>query len=474
MKGFSSPKAAQIPALVVLGFFLILSVFGVTTSSMGIGLLTEDTGPDGGVVVGQPRGIRSDEYIRLTPWRVGTLTGSAEDFKTPLTHDPFYALVATPNDGIAEYVVYLDAAAVDYLGPILPDPFLFSLYWWLPTMIAVVALPRWLQMLGVRPKVSWLAALLVALSPAVAWWSMWSLRPLAWALVASLLLVHAVDRACARDRLGVWPIVMAAVSGIFLARTALAYFPWALPVGAAVLLPTVPFLLARERLRRRMLLLGIAAGVGLAAVALVFLENWDAFVALANTVYPGDRRVTGAAVNPGIVFGAQHLGVLRDDPAIVGTNQSELATAYTILILPTAVLLAAISRKAWSYKHTQATAGALIAILAVSFLWISVNIPQSIGAAIPGMNRVDPVRLAQIIGIPVVLLFSLRWTGSLDSRIHGCLIRRDSRGEHPDVCGLRLVRGTTEIRLHTRPATAIDRVRFPRSQRSCWYRHRLA
>lgn len=359
------------------------------------------------MLLGTPRAIRSDEYMRSTPWRLGTLRRSAEDYRSPLTLDPFYAIAAAPNDGIVEYIVFLDAAAVEFLGPILPDTLVFSLYWWLPTIIVLLAMPLWLQRLGVRRGISWLSAALVVFSPAVAWWSLWSLNSLAWILIAGLLLMWAIDRACSQQSVGLWPILAAATSGIFLARTAFSYFPWAFPLAVAILIPTLSFAIVRDQLRRRILLVGIAAGVGLLVVGLVVMENWDSFEALANTVYPGSRLASGSALNPGFVFGAQHLGVLRQNPTTTSLNQSELSTAYTIMIVPTLVLLVALPRDAWRHMRTQMTAGSLIAVLALFSIWIMTDVPDFIGEAIPFMNRIPPTRLAQIIGMPVIILFAI-------------------------------------------------------------------
>jgi hypothetical protein len=340
-----------------------------------------------------------------------------------LTLSPFYSVTATPDSGIAEYIVYLDAAAVQWLGPVLPDTFVFSLYWWLPTILVLLALPVWLQKLGVNRAVSWLSTVLIVLSPAVEWWSLWPLNSLAWSLVASLLLMWAIDRASSEQSVGLWPILAAAASGVFLARTALAYFPWAFPIAAAILIPTLAFSLTRESLQRRFVVIGVAVGVCLAVVGLVVIENWDSFEALANTVYPGSRRTTGSAVDLGIVFGAQHLGVLRADTVVATLNESEISTAYAILIAPTVVLLIALPGNAWRYMRTRLIVGSLITVVAVFFVWIMVDVPTGIGESIPLMNRIDPPRLAQIIGIPITILFAValdryeRFPGSRIPRI---------------------------------------------------------
>ena len=400
-------KGNLAPALVVIGLFLLLAAFGVTNSSIGVWAPTTQPGIEDGVVLGTPRAIRSDEFQRTTPWRLGTLRRPAEEYRSPLTLNSFYSVSATPHNGIAEYVVFIDAAAVEWLGPILPDAFVFSLSWWLPTIIVLLSLPVWLQNLGVNRAISWLSTTLIVLSPAVGWWSLWPLNSLAWILAASLLLMWAISRACAERSVGLQSILAAVASGIFLARTALAYFPWAVPITAAILIPSLAYSITRDQLWRRVAVGGIAIGVGLLAVGSIVIANWESFQSFANTVYPGFRRSTGSALNPGLVFGAQHLGVLRQNPLIATANQSELATAYTILIVPTLVLLAGLPRTAWQHMRTFGTAGSLTAILAMFFIWIMIDVPTTLGESVPFMNRIPPDRLAQVIGIPVVILFAI-------------------------------------------------------------------
>jgi hypothetical protein len=390
----------------IVAFFIAISLLGVTNSSIGVEALSSGPSTTDGVVLGAPRTIRSDEWLRSSPWRAGTTIRSSEHFRTPLAEDPSLA-TATPNDGLAEYIVFLDATAVGLLRPVLPDTMLFALYWWLPLIIVLLAMPKWLQILGVRSEVSWLATILVVLSPSVAWWSIWPMHPLAWSLLASLMLMRAVDLVRRRHLFDLRTLLLAIVSGLLLARTAFSYFPWAFPIGVAVLAPTLAFLVRRDRIGARMLVIGAAVGVGILAMGAVVLENWAAASALAGTVYPGARVGTGSALNPGIVFGAQHLGLLKDNPPIATLNQSEISTAYSILIVPSVILLVALPGRAWKYARTWATAGALVAVLLVFLTWISTDVPNTIGHHLPGLNRVPPMRLSQIVGIPVVFVFAL-------------------------------------------------------------------
>ena len=397
-------RPVLLPVSFILIGYLVMAGLGITASS--VGMFVAEEGADRGIIAGEPRPIRSDEWLRSTPWRVGTIDASIDEFMSPLTLEPFYA-GAAPNNGVAEYMVFFDASALQSLGPHLPDTFLFSLYWWLPSVVVVIAMPQWLHRIGVRRRVAWAATGLVVLSPAVAWWSAWPLDPLAWTLAASLLLLKASDMVTSRGRVTWLPLAMTLLSAVFLARTAFTYFPWALPVTLAVLLPTTVVILDGRATRHKIILLGVSAAAGCMLLGFVLAENYESFTALANTIYPGSRITTGRSLSPGFVFGAQFLGVLRDDPVLTGTNQSEISTGFTILLVPILVLVAALPRAAWAFERTIWVSLPLGALIAIALIWVLIDVPTTVGEAIPLLNRIPPERMAQILGIPVAILFAI-------------------------------------------------------------------
>jgi len=330
----------------------------------------------------------------------------ADTFATPLAEDPSLA-TATPTHGIAEYILFVDAAALQVLGPLLPDANLFALYWWLPVVVAALALPAWLTELGMRRDISIGVTMLILLSPSVAWWSMWPLQPLAWSALAGFLLIKATNRS-ANGSSKLLAFIGALAAGALIARTAVgSYLPWAVPLAAAILIPTIALITSRQSMRSFSPILGVAAAAAVTLMLMVLIENRGAIEAMLSTGYPGSRVFTGAIGSLGELFGAQHLGVLRFNPAITGGNQSELSSAYGILLVPAVFLLLAISTAAWRFRQTWATVGSLSAVLVVLLAWIATDIPPEIGESIPLLNRIAPSRLLQIIGLPITLLFGL-------------------------------------------------------------------
>ena len=81
--------------------------------------------------------------------------------------------------------------------------------------------------------------------------------------------------------------------------------PWSVTIGVPLVLATGVFLVREQELRRPALLaIGAGALVSLVVLGGTFWENAAALTAELNTVYPGLRRTTGAALAPYQLFGA--------------------------------------------------------------------------------------------------------------------------------------------------------------------------
>lgn len=384
--------------------YVVLVAAGVTTSSLGIAILSDDASTGAhGLLLGGPDPIRSDEFLRTTPWRIGIATSGEDDFVTPLSN-PDPAIVTTGLGGVATTVVFPEARVLAVVGAALPEQ-AFAAVWWLPVLLVLLLLPRWFRQLGARPAVGLPATLLVVLAPVSIWWSWSVLGVLCWALLAAVLATSAVRRERAgRARLVTVLLVVAA--GVSLTRLGLSYLPWAVPLGAGVLLPTAAHLASRAGRRRRALLLsGGAVLTAALALAAYLFEHRASLRVLAGTTYPGSRRFTGEVRDLSQLFGAPHLWVLQQNPPLPATtNQSEIASGYLVLALAAVVMVPAVRWRAAGVLRVPAlAAGATLCLLAS---WGAIAWPAA-GARLPVINLVSPVRLVQVLGIVGTLVFAL-------------------------------------------------------------------
>ena len=382
--------------------YAVLSIAGVTTSSLGVQYLSEAQGHNApGVLVGTPRTIRIDEWNRGTPWLLGLMSRGNDGFASPLAF-PDVALVAPTARDVPSALLHWEAVAAR-AAAVLPDSIVFAAIWWFPVAIVAVLLPLWLVRLGARPGIAVAATSLVVLAPANHWWSFGPLGVLAPPLLGAVLALAALDRWRARGAGGV-VVGALAVAALCVAKAGLGYAPWTIPLTPAVFVPTLAAALASGGRRLALVCLGCVFAAGVAVAALIVVQSGAADV-IAGTVYPGSRRSLGEFVGLGLLFGAPHTWILQLGTTIAsGTNESELTSAYLVLAVPSLVLAFAVR---WRALPVRAPAIAASAVLLGSLAWVVVDWPASIGLRLTPLTLVPPDRMAQVVGLVATIVFAL-------------------------------------------------------------------
>lgn len=396
--------AIVLPVLI----YLALSIAGVTTSSIGVSSLREDPSRPSGVQLGEPQEIRSDEYATESPIWLGEIARGGQDAVTPLSvsNDLFAQL----PDGPISTVVFFDGSLLA-LGGAVPDEMLFAAKWWLPSLLLFIGLPLWFRAVAGGMRWGYVASVLIALAPASTWWSARPVNTLGFVAAGCLLAIVGARQLDRRSRRGVLLGVLAMLgAGILLARTPTYYQPLAIVIGVPVVLATAAFLLARPvPWGRRLVGLAAITVSGLVWTSLLFLESMEAVEAGLATVYPGDRQSSGDALPVGNVFGATNLAWLRDTGTALPpiTNQSEIASSFTVLLVVLGVLFAA---RPWRGDRTLSwVVGVMTALACFWVTWATVSW-GSIGAAIPLVNRVPSTRAAESVGFVATIAFCLFMT----------------------------------------------------------------
>ncbi|MEV7972700.1 hypothetical protein [Cellulomonas sp. NPDC089187] len=380
--------------------YLLLTLFGITLSSIGAPTLREDPGNPPGDQLFNPALTRSDEYLTSTPLALGvSATGQSEDLN-PLTAPQGFTTML-PSSPVSS-VVLADSAMLR-LGPWLPDQMLFAARWWLPVLLLVLGLPALLRPLVGSRWPGLFAAGLIAFAPATAWWSLSPLQ--LWGFTAAGAAALYRCATSASERRPWWRTVLWGMAAAWLlARTPLHYQPWMLVVAPAILaVGIVPLMVGREGRRRRIV---AVVSVGVASLALagaVFWENRASIAATSGTVYPGARVSTGAPVMVEQVFGATALADLRQ-LVLTDHNPSEISSGFTVAGI-IALALLAVGVRFRSAQHRAAVWALLIAALPW-VLWTTVNFGE-LGGRIPLANLVPPERAGTMIGFLAVLLLAL-------------------------------------------------------------------
>jgi len=383
--------------IAVILLYVIVVVMGATTSSIGMPTLRQDPAHPLGLQIGDASPIRSDEYNAFSPIVLSIMaTGGAPT--TSVLAAPADIAHRYPSGGFFETLVFFDSTLLRSAA-FLPDAMVFAAHWWLPALLLFLFLPTWFSQLGAARRWGWLAAFLIALSPAASWWTMMPIQLIAYTIAGSSLLLSAYRRFALGQRL--IPALQSLLSGILLAGLPSFYIPWSLVLGLPVLTATAVWIMAsRETWKPKLLALGSAGLVSMVFAAGVLWENRAGLSALLNTVYPGSRRSAGAAQSFAMLFGAPALGAMQD-VAPVGINQSELSTAFTIAFVWAALLIVFIKNLG---KFRDNTVILVLGAFALIWLaWCTINFGER-GSSIPLLNYVQPARAAQVCGILASLL----------------------------------------------------------------------
>lgn len=390
--------------IVPLAVYLVLILAGVTTSSIGVGLLREDPSDPLGLQFGASQAIRSDEYNTESALWLGQMAVGFGQLVDPLSVSPAY--FAQLPVGIASGIVFLDGTLL-MLGQVLPNAMLFAMKWWLPTVLLFIGLPIWFRQITGSLRWGYLAGALIALAPASMWWSGRPVNTIGFIAAGCALGVFAAGRLVQRRY---WSGILAVVgAGILLARFPSYYQPLAIIVGTPIVIATAGFLLFKyTSMRDRLVALVPLVVSGALWTVLVMLENWQSLESTLSTLYPGDRRSTGESHTVGRVFGGTNLGWLESvGREAVDTNQTEIASAFTILLV---VLAMAFVAQRW--RAGRATAAALLSLTVFGVFWLSWCTLEwgAVGELVPLANRVPSYRAANATGFIAIIAFCLFMT----------------------------------------------------------------
>ena len=393
--------------------FVVLVLFGITTSSVGISELRQDPGNPLGWQFGKSRPIRSDEIHAFSAIVISILATHGAPSLSPLAAraDLVHRF---PTDGFFEQFVFFDSTMLR-AAAVIPEHMLFAAHWWLPSLILLLAMPTWFHQLGRSRRFGWFAAILIVLSPSSAWWSLMPVALIAYTLGGCVLMIAAFQRFQKGQRLA--PVAMAFLGGILIAGLPSFYAPWSLLLGLPVLIASTLWILLRggswaPRLKSILITGGTAVVFGVGTL----LENREGLQALFNTVYPGSRRVESDPQPLGRLLGAPALGPLQySEP--VGINASELSSSFTVFFVwILIILLAAQWRLTFRDNIVEWTFGTWSALWIV---WITLDLgPMS--QKFPLLNLVTPPRAGQVVGVLAVILLGLllsRWSPPASWRV---------------------------------------------------------
>jgi hypothetical protein len=407
-------RARVYPHLVIavpVLLFILLTALSIHGSSLAVydDFLGLNTRPDPNLLYGQPRSIRSDEFLVNTPLAVGEQRVA------------FRAL--NPNVGLGENVaVYSGTPAwswkaffdpVSWPYRVLPLPNAFAASWWLRDLLLLIGAYLALMVLtdgSVVLSVGVAIALLYA--PFVQWWRGAALGAPAYGFLLLYCAFQVLIRPSVRGRL---------LSGLALGFFAtcfafVLYPPFQIPIALVALFLFAGFAVQqRTTWMSRKMVWTIAAfvtagGIVVIAAAAYYLSFRAQIHLLTNTVYPGRRAETGGGT-PWMDFFNGFFNIqLLNDANGVGPfgNQSEASNFFMIFPFVVPVYLVGV---AWRWKTGERGDPVLIALAAcllVLALWVFVGLPGIVARltlldVVPAHRAIIGIGVADLIFLAVLL-----------------------------------------------------------------------
>jgi len=404
--------------LASLGVLAALMILGITTSSLSLNTASgsESTAQ---VIWGEPQPIRSDEWLRSTPYWIGQWNDDwSPNLLTPLEYRSAPSLMSA----MADWFVYPERE----LGLLLPTRLGFPFLWWVSTVGAMATTALVLLRFTRSAALSVGFSAITVLSPVVAWWSFSPLE-IIWPVTSALLLTDMSRDALSRfGRTGRQPLkstLLAALAGVAAARLAFTYTPWAI---IAILLGfglAMDFLLRRHGWRKFLFpgLVSIATALILAGFRLLMVRS--EYEVLASTVYPGQRRAADTSSELPLMSGPLGGLTQREDVAgsIIGTNLSEISRGWTIFLIPLVVIvvvagLAKVVKAPWLWVDRDAPiipyATTTMAVVVAS--WSLFSWPDALTTYNP-LVLVSSDRAAQMLGAMAPILLAVTLPVSMSS-----------------------------------------------------------
>lgn len=341
---------------------ILLTCLRISGSSVSVYSQLDGTySQDEGLVTGQPRGVRSDEWLLTTQM---TVAQSTNDFKK-----------INDNIGNGQNMALLDVPYFDWSSIfrpqniaflILPLEYAFAFKWWLLLYLLILSCYFFvLRILPERKLIATLVSLSVGFSPFIFWWYQTiTIAPIFYSLFILILTLRILKDESVRlpggRTLSIESsrVLYALGLGYLLSSFALLLYP---PFQIPCLIVVAGFiigLVAQDNLKekaKRIFSLWpyaiIALAIPLIISVLFYFDNRSAVQAITHTVYPGTRSIKSGGTNPLLVSSSFLAPNLQyDEKAASGylKNQSEASNFIFLapfLLVPSIYLIVRQRRK---------------------------------------------------------------------------------------------------------------------------------
>ena len=279
---------------------------------------------DPNLVFGQPRAIRSDEWLVGTPKIIGQVKAGF-----PVVNENIGLGEVMPVQGCLPYKHWRVAFCPNMWGFFfLPLENAYSLMWWLPNFLMILAVYFFGLFLFKNIFLSIFASLIFFFTPFHQWWSHFLSTYLSYGLFFILFFLKSLEKK------GFYSLIYLILSNYFLISFAFILYP---PFQVASFYVfggfLLGYLLSKKIFNKKLFLYTfLSIIITLLTVSFFYFEFRETINIIRNTVYPGKRFVANTLGNFTFLINGFYNIQLLDDAKGVGpfANQSEASNFFLL------------------------------------------------------------------------------------------------------------------------------------------------
>lgn len=381
--------------VVLLSLLLLLTSQKLHGSSIGIyNHLFGSEPKDPNLIYGHPRGIRSDEWLVLTPWTMSQVYNEFETESSIYIAGQNFLFTDVPTK---HWSTVFKPQNLAFL--VLPVEYAFSLKWWLKGFFLILSLYLIFMLITKNNYfISIVGSIAFFFTPTIQWWySTYVTETISFSVFSLYFFIRSIQKIIKKEQ---WILLLVLFIYFSICFIFTFYPPFQVPLG--LIISTIGgiylFISLKQHNRTTVIFSVISAIVviGLVVASFYFFHK-DLLYIVSNTSYPGKRLSYGkdASFLPKVFYGFYNLQLIDDThvvPPILG-NQCEASSFLPIsfLLLPSFVYAITRSIKKRNILETLMVTGCLL-ITSLFLIWGIFGLPSPI-AKVLFLQYVPPARL---------------------------------------------------------------------------------
>ena len=383
-------------ALVVFVLCVAFKIHGSSINEYNVLFSNYDEYRSESILLGESRGIRSDEWIGQTPYFMSQYYNDY-DKNNELISLEGHDMILGHNAPVKDISIVAKPFVWGYI--MLGNEYGLSWYWASKTILLfLITFEACMIITRKNKKLALLGAIMMTFSPAIQWWFVGAVDIFIWGLALFVLAYYFF----VSEKWQRWAFM------VLLPLSAIAYVlsfypPLQIPVGLVMLVLFIACLVRDKKeitfkkkdIWRIIVMMLFAFG----ALGLIIWGSKDAIMSLYNTVYPGKRVSLG---------GGEGLNGLFTDPTsfllpfrkITYSNNSEMSTF--IQFAPVFLILYPVIWKKMKPDRNMIVGNMLLVCIIVMFVFMSVGFPWLL-SKLTLFSYIDSFRMKWAYGFVAVL-----------------------------------------------------------------------